>query len=103
MKIKAGRYYLLAIAVVIPYGLIFITSLLKWIFGNFLFPKPVTLLAVGPNKPSSILNNNKYITKLDSDRNVLFESCFSSYFFELIIIRKSQLAFKAVTGVKYFV
>ena len=46
MIVKAGRYYLLAIAIMIPYGLIFISCVLKWIFGSFLFPHKSTIILV---------------------------------------------------------
>ena len=46
MVIKAGRYYLIAIAIMIPYGLTLITSTLKWIFGGFMFPHTSTFIVV---------------------------------------------------------
>ena len=37
---------LIAIAILIPYVLIFLSSMLKWMFGSFLFPGLSTILFV---------------------------------------------------------
>ncbi|KAL3836174.1 hypothetical protein ACJMK2_021616 [Sinanodonta woodiana] len=43
-RIEIGRYWLAVIAICIPYGLVFISSLFKWLFGNMPAIRWTTLL-----------------------------------------------------------